>query len=339
VKLFHDLIPSFPTAVWMYHNDQDIANNLTNYYAQFTRNDKIMSSFPMRVFLEQIDLSGKVCIITGASSGIGQQTALELAQLKCHVILACRNKEKTLEVGRLISKETGNSKVEFMKLNLASLASVQAFASKFKESNLPLHYLILNAGIASTMPVLTEDGFESIMGINHISHFALVNALIGFMTSSKIHSRILAVSSDTHRVSTGINLSTTAITKQISSMDIFDVYNTSKLANCLFIRELAKKLPSHVTANIVNPGTAVATDLYRDLPQVLQWGIKGVLTPASEATYSIIRGALDTDLSETTGAYIDSDGSSRKPSAEACNDILARQLWKFTEECIELAMK
>lgn len=93
------------------------------------------------------DLSGKVFIVTGGNTGIGRITVLELARKKAHVILACRSEERTLPIIESIKKETGNDKVEFMKCDLSSLKTVDAFATAFLGRNLPLHCLINNAGL------------------------------------------------------------------------------------------------------------------------------------------------------------------------------------------------
>jgi len=335
VSQFGDIIPSFPYAIWMVHTDEDVANSFNSYFFVLCQDARIIGSFAMKLFLEQFDLKDKTCIITGASSGIGKQTALQLAQLHAHVILACRNKEKTYDVIEMITKETGNSNVEFMKLNLASLTSVNTFISKFIEKGLPLHILVLNAGIMSTMPLLTEDGFESIIGVNHIGHFALTKGLL-YKLKESAPSRIICVTAESHKNAAGVPMNMNAITKPTSSTtDIIHIYAQSKLANCLFIKELGKRLPPNVTANLVHPGI-VGTALYRDLPEFIQWGMKATLMDAEEGAYSTIACAVDPNLTDTTGAYFDYDGKSIPTSTLADSASLATQMWKFTEECIRL---
>jgi len=121
-------------------------------------------------------------------------------------------------------------------------------------------------------------------------------------------------------------------------LEIFDVYNRSKLASCLFIKELSKRLPLQVTANIVNPGN-VGTGIWRDLPEVVQWGIKGVLMNEEEGAFSTIQCAVDPNLSETTNTYFDFDGRPINRSPQANNDLLSKQLWNFSEECIKVAFQ
>lgn len=116
------------------------------------------------------DLSGKVALVTGGSSGIGRVTCLELAKKGCHVFIGARNKEKTLLVIDEIIKECGgNAKVEFLHLELEDLQSVKDCAIAFLSRNLPLHILINNAGVASANGC-TKQGYTRVFGVNHLAH-------------------------------------------------------------------------------------------------------------------------------------------------------------------------
>lgn len=117
-------------------------------------------------------MNGKVCIVTGANTGIGAVTARSLAQMGAHVFLACRSAERTRPVVDAIRTETGNENVEHLPLDLASFASVRRAAETFLARGLPLHVLINNAGLAGARGT-TEDGFELTFGVNHLGHFLI----------------------------------------------------------------------------------------------------------------------------------------------------------------------
>ncbi|KAJ1553608.1 hypothetical protein HK405_007434, partial [Cladochytrium tenue] len=143
-------------------------------------------------------LDGKVFIVTGSNTGIGRVTARELARKGGHVIMACRSEAKTAPVAESIRAETGNSLVEFGQLDLLSLASVDAFADWFLARGLPLHGLVLNAGIMASPFALSADGIESQFATNHVAHFRLTARLLGCLEASA-PSRVVVLSSSLHK--------------------------------------------------------------------------------------------------------------------------------------------
>ena len=122
------------------------------------------------------DLANKTFIVTGANTGIGKVTALELARRGAHVILACRSQAKTEVVIDEIKRVTGNDQVEFIALDLGDLTSVRACAGALLARDLPIHGLINNAGLAARG--LTRDGFELTFGTNHLGHYLLTRLLL-----------------------------------------------------------------------------------------------------------------------------------------------------------------
>ncbi|KAF2348968.1 Short-chain dehydrogenase/reductase SDR [Trinorchestia longiramus] len=143
-------------------------------------------------------LDGKLIIVTGASAGIGIPTALDMAQRGARVILACRNLAKAQNVADDIKKATGNNSVIVKKLDLASLASVRAFANDILRTEKALHILINNAGTAgSANKTMTQDGLELTMQANHFGHFLLTNMLGGLLKAGA-PSRVVLVSSSFH---------------------------------------------------------------------------------------------------------------------------------------------
>jgi NAD(P)-dependent dehydrogenase (short-subunit alcohol dehydrogenase family) len=144
--------------------------------------------------------TGKIAVITGSNTGIGYVTAREMARKGATVIVAARSKEKGEDAVQRIRAEIGNtpgaSLVEFMQLDLSSLAQVKSFADDFNSREIPLNMLILNAGVMAPEFGLTSDGFETQIGTNHIGHFLLVKLLTPVIISSK--ARVVHVSSAAH---------------------------------------------------------------------------------------------------------------------------------------------
>ena len=122
--------------------------------------------------------TGKRALITGANSGIGLHTAMELAGKGAQVILACRDEAKALQAMALIRQQHPKASLHFLQLDLGSLASVHAMAEMFLEQYDRLDLLINNAGVMWLPQTKTEDGFEAHMGINHLGHFALTGLLL-----------------------------------------------------------------------------------------------------------------------------------------------------------------
>lgn len=205
-------------------------------------------------------IDGKVAIITGANSGIGKETAIDLAQRGGKVYIACRDVKRGEDALKEIKELSGSSNVHFLQLDLASLESIRNFSAKFHELEHQLHILINNAGVMACPKALTRDGFEMQIGTNHMGHFLLTNLLLDLLKQSS-PSRIVILSSMFHWYG------------RINKEDLnseksywrWAAYGQSKVANILFARELAKKLAgTGVTANSVHPG-AVKTGLTRDI--------------------------------------------------------------------------
>lgn len=152
---------------------------------------------------EGIDGSGLTAIVTGASSGIGTETARVLALRGVHVVMAVRNVATGREVQEAIVKENPTAKVDTMELDLSSMASVQNFASNFKSSGLPLNILVNNAGVMASPFLLSKDKIELQFAINHVGHFLLTNLLLETLKKTAKESnkegRIVNVSSRRHQ--------------------------------------------------------------------------------------------------------------------------------------------
>ncbi|GFP91363.1 short-chain dehydrogenase tic 32 chloroplastic [Phtheirospermum japonicum] len=208
-----------------------------------------------------IDASGLTAIVTGASSGIGLETARVLALHGVHVVMGIRDKSAGEKVKETIVNEIPAAKVDAMELDLSSLASVRKFASEFTSSGRPLNILINNAGVMMPPFELSKDNIELQFATNHLGHFLLTNLLLDTMKKTahetKREGRIVNVSSESHRRSykEGIRFD------RLNDREGYSrgtAYGQSKLANVLHANELARHLEedgANVTANSLHPGS------------------------------------------------------------------------------------
>jgi NAD(P)-dependent dehydrogenase (short-subunit alcohol dehydrogenase family) len=288
------------------------------------------------------DLTGKVIIVTGANSGIGYEAAKEFVRKGAQTILACRSTAKAETAFNQIQAEITDAPVEFMQLDLASLASVRRFADEFTAKYDRLDVLVNNAGIMMNPYSRTEDGFESQFGTNHLGHFALTGLLIDLLLKTS-GSRVVNVSSGGHR---------------FGSMDFENLmyeggngysparaYGRSKLANLLFTYELQRRyeaIGADAIALAAHPGGS-QTDLGRHLENT--WYLKPIrlLEPviaqsAAMGALPTIRAATDPDV--TGGQYYGPGGFMQQrgyPVIVTSNDAshdeqIAARLWGVSEE-------
>lgn len=207
-------------------------------------------------------LDGKTVIITGANTGIGKETAIDLAKRNARVILACRSQEKGKKAEVDVRRESGSSDVHFRQLDLASFESIRKFAEEVLSEELRIDILINNAGVMYCTFGKTEDGFETQFGVNHLGHFLLTNLLLDKIKQAP-EGRIIVLSSLAHISATKLDLDT------INSKAHYSLFPTaypkSKLANILFTKALAKRLVgTNVTVNCLHPGVAL-TELGRHI--------------------------------------------------------------------------
>lgn len=269
-------------------------------------------------------MDGKVVIITGANAGIGKETALDLAKRGAKVYMACRD-YKRCEAARLeIVNQSGNQNVFNRTLDLGSLTSIRNFARRFLAEESRLDVLVNNAGLMGPRRV-TEDGFEMLMGVNHMGHFLLTNLLLYLLKQSS-PSRIVVVSSVAHRIG---KLKKDDLNSEQSYKE-FSAYAQSKLANLLFVRALAKRLQgTGVTVNAVHPG-AVKTEISKDSSKFLAILLAPLfllfIKNAKLGAQTQIKLAVDPDLERTTGQYF-SNCRLDKASKNAQSDEDAEWLW------------
>ena len=205
-------------------------------------------------------LDGKVVIITGANTGIGKETSIDLARRGAKVYMACRSRERGQAALEDVKRVSGSSNVFLLKMDLGSKRSIKEFSDNFLARESTLHILINNAGRMHTPEGKTEDGFETQMGTNHLGHFYLTHLLLDSLKQSA-PSRIINVSSLAHAHS---NLKLDDLNMTKSGYGSFTAYGNSKLANILHAMELSRRLKgTGVTAYSLHPG-AVTTELARE---------------------------------------------------------------------------
>jgi len=207
-----------------------------------------------------VDLTGKRPIVTGASSGIGVETARALASVGADVTLAVRDLEVGSRKAAEITAATGNAKLHVASLDLSDQRSVAAFITSWSG---PLHILVNNAGVMA-LPDLqrTAEGWEMQLATNHLGHFALALGLHDALASAE-HARIVSLSSVGHKRSPVIF---DDMNFNSHPYDIGLAYGQSKTANVLFAVEATRRWASDgITANAVHPGTIAATNLSRRL--------------------------------------------------------------------------
>ena len=217
--------------------------------------------------LYDVDLKSKCALVTGGTSGIGFETAKELAFRGCHVIITGRSDDRGKTAVEKMKSEYKSLQVEFMQVDLASLSSVSSLASRIKIRNLHLNILILNAAVFDQPYSFTDDGIETTFAVNYLSHCYLALLLLPNLAASSL-GRILFVSSESHRFH---NLSgspeildfdsySNPSYKQYSTVG---VYNRTKLLMILFCRAFQNKLSkSPILAVAIHPGNLIYTNLY-----------------------------------------------------------------------------
>ncbi len=278
----------------------------------------------------QVVPNGKVVLITGANTGIGKVTAVELALQGYHVLLACRSEEKTRPVLQLIEERSqGKAQAEFLPLDLGDLQSVKACAEIFLKRELPLDILINNAGLAGAMGK-TKSGFELAFGVCHVGHFLLTVLLLPALKKAK-HARVVVVASRAHtRVKT---LDFNTLQQPTKTPGGLKEYCQAKLANVLFAKGLAKRTAGtgiHVYA--LHPGV-VATEVWRKVPKLLQPVIKLFMISPEKGAQTTLYCATSPDVANETGLYY-SDQRALKGSAAAQDATLADRLWLESEQWV-----
>ncbi|WP_214483632.1 SDR family oxidoreductase [Bacillus sp. SM2101] len=276
----------------------------------------------------------KIAIVTGANSGMGLATTVEIAKTGATVIMLCRNKERGNKALQEAIEQSNSNKIDLMLCDLGSFESIRSFVKQFKEKYNVLHILVNNAGVISLKRQETVDGYEAQIGVNHLGHFLLTNLLLDVMKNSK-EARIVNVSSGAHKIGK-IHFNDINLTKRYRT---FKSYSQSKLANILFTKVLAERLrESSITVNALHPG-AVATNIGVDRNTGFGKTVVGLLkyfflTPAEGAATAVYL-ATSPEVKGITGEYFYKKKIT-PVSKRAQDNEAAHRLWSWSEAAVEL---
>jgi len=279
-------------------------------------------------------MDGKLCIVTGATSGIGFCTAMEIAQMGGSVIIMGRNQPKCITAMKIIQEETRNPSVEYLLADLSSQTQIRAAARLFYEKHDQLDVLVNNAGGFFLRRKLSVDGIEMTLALNYLAHFLLTNLFLDALKKSP-SARVINVSSNTHR-KMHLDFNDLQLRKFYNPVQ---AYGRSKLASLLFSYALARRLADfRITSNALSPGW-VATEIYKKINPWLTPLIYPVFqrigqTPMEGAQTSIYL-ATSPDVEGITGKYYESKRLIR--SSTASYDLeSARRLWELSSELVGL---
>jgi NAD(P)-dependent dehydrogenase (short-subunit alcohol dehydrogenase family) len=277
-------------------------------------------------------MAGRVCLITGATSGIGEATARGLARLGATLLIHGRDPDRCQRVTAVIRAESGNPNVDFLVADFTSLTAVRALAEEVVQRAPRLHVLVNNAGAMYPSYRETADGYEATFGVNHLAPFLLTNLLLGALGAGA-PSRVINLASGAHRRAS------------LSFEDLYsrhgyaprDVYARSKLMNMLFTRELASRLQgSGITVNAVSPGIVHTQFGLKDgMGEEQQAVMNRGISPGDGARTSIYL-ASSVEVSAITGGYYQ-DCAPAEASEGARDDAAARRLWDLSASLSGLA--
>ena len=278
-------------------------------------------------------MKDKIVLITGANSGIGKETTRALAKKGATIVMACRNLERAESVCEMIKAESGNTNIEVMKLDLASLKSIRNFTQEFSARYQKLNVLINNAGTFCMKREETEDGFEKTIAINHLAPFLLTYELLPILEKTS-EARIINVGSDAH-FSGDLDLDDLHFKRRKYSG--FKVYASSRLATIFFTQELAQRVKEKdVTVNALHPGH-VDTNMWNIWQPPRRWYhsllirlMKLFLISAEEGAQTSIYLASSEEVKGITGKCFTK--KKLKAVSKKCSDFkLQKELWELSE--------
>ena len=274
-----------------------------------------------------MDLNGKICLITGANSGIGYATAMGLAKLNANVVLVCRNKERGEPAQKEIIEKTGNKHVDLLLCDLSSFDSIRKLAAEFKTKYQSLHVLINNAGVMLSKRELSVDGFEMNFAVNHLAPFLLTNLLLDMLKKSA-PSRIINVASAAHKFGT---IDFEDLQGENKKRRFMGLYGDSKLALMLISYELGRRLEgTGVTLNTIHPGV-VNTNLGVDRSKPKKGIARRFFKSPEKAAETSIYLASSPEVEGVTGKYF-INKQEQKSSEDSYNNEYAKILWDISME-------
>lgn len=275
------------------------------------------------------DLSGKTCIVTGASNGIGKAAATALASMGARVVMVCRDRQRGEAARAEIVGAAASDSVELLLADLSSQEEVRRLADEIRNRYDRIDVLLNNAGAVNTTRTTTVDGLETTFAVNHLGYFLLTDLLLDVVKASA-PARIVNVSSAAHLRAT-IDFDDLQSERRYGAMR---VYGQSKLANVLFTYELARRLEgTGVTANCLHPGV-VATGFGHNNPGMFGTVLKLIrpfLLDAERGAETSVHLAASPEVDGVSGQYFAKSRPTQ--SSPVSHDMaVAQRLWQVSEE-------
>jgi NAD(P)-dependent dehydrogenase (short-subunit alcohol dehydrogenase family) len=282
-----------------------------------------------------MDMSNKVCMVTGANSGIGKETAKELAKKGAFVVMLCRSEEKAEAAREEIISETGHTGVDILLADLSLQHDIHQAAEEFREKFDVLDVLINNAGTITSEREETPDGIETTFAVNYLAPFLLTNLLLDPLKAAPA-ARVINVSSEAHRTAARVfDISDLQLEKDFSPMK---AYGLSKLCNIMFTYELAKRTAdTGITANALHPGVVrsrLTSEASWGMYLLFMLGKPFMQSPAGGAETTVYL-ATSEEVKDISGKYF-KNKKEITPADIAFDDKLTEQLWKVSENLTQL---
>jgi len=278
-------------------------------------------------------MNNKTILITGASAGIGLQSAIGLAKQGANIVMVGRHKERTSEAVELVRTQTGNRSVSYLLADLSSIQEVRRLAREFKDKYPALDVLLNNAGAVLLRRKVSVDGYEMTLALNHLNYFLLTQLLLDMLKAAPA-GRIVNVASRAHYRG-HVNFEDLQSRHGYNGMR---VYSMSKLMNVLFTYELARRLDgTNVTANCLHPGF-VASNFGGNngwIARIAMRFMTGRISVEEGAKCPIFL-ASSPDVQGVSGKYFNFDTQETRSSEESYDQNIARRLWDVSEELVAI---
>ena len=276
------------------------------------------------------NLQGKVCLITGATNGIGEEAAKQIALMGAEIVFIARNPSKAEELKHSLKSLTGRESTSII-ADLSSQEEVKRAASEFLSMNKPLNILLNNAGIMNTTRKETVDGLEEVFSVNHLAYYSFTLMLMNKLIESG-PSRVVNVASGAHMFVKDMNFDDLQSKKKYKTMQ---VYGRSKLANILFTRELAEKLKGKgVTVNCLHPGfvnTGIGSNNSPTMGRILMTLARPFSRKTDRGAETSIYLCVSPEVENETGEYF-YDCKKEKISSAARDKENATKLWEISSQ-------
>jgi len=267
------------------------------------------------------DMVGKTCLVTGANSGIGFETAKGLAALGADLILVCRDAQRGEDARKDIIAATGNDRVDLLIADMSLMASVRELADQVNQNYPQLHVLINNAGVMLSKRQLTSEGYEMQYALHHLGPFLFTHLLLDKLKASS-PARIININSKMHTMNK-IDFDNLQAEKKFGP---FKTYAASKLANMMFTYSLAERLEgTGVTANCLHPG--VIGSNIGSTPGFIKMFMKSPQKGAETPLYL----ACEPELEVMNGKYF-MDKKPLASSKDSYDKVVAKKLWALSLE-------